>query len=118
MLNLPCCSNNTSDDDDSSSSSSSSIVAAVTDQRVQISDEELNQTSLSTWEKITDDVPLGSALGPLLFLIYINNLPKTVNNKTIPTLFANDTSILVKVPNIKDFQTNIFTAFNCVNKWF
>jgi hypothetical protein len=57
-------------------------------------------------------------LGPLLFLIYINDLPKTVSDKTIPILFADDTSILVKSPNIKDFQTNMVTAFNCVNKWF
>jgi hypothetical protein len=36
----------------------------------------------------------------------------------MPILFANDTSILVKSPTIKDFQTNMVTAFNCVNKWF
>jgi hypothetical protein len=62
-------------------------------QRVHISDEELNQTGLSTRKKITDGVRQGSVLGPLLFLIYTNNLPKTVNNKTIPILFADDTSM-------------------------
>ena len=65
-------------------------------QRVQILDEELNQTSFSAWEKITDGVPQGSVLGPLLFFIYISGLPKTINDKTIPILFAIDTSILVK----------------------
>ena len=86
--------------------------------RVQISDVGLNQTSSSAWEKITDGVLQGSALGLLLFLIYVNDLPKTINDKTVPILFANDTSIIVKSPNSKDFQTNIFTAFNCVKKWF
>jgi len=81
--------------------------------RVQISDEELNQTSFSAWEKITDDLPQGSVLGPLVFLIYVNDVPKTV-----PLLFANDTSIIVKSPNSKDFPTNMVTVFNCVNKWF
>ena len=28
-----------------------------------------------------------------------------------------DTDIIVKSPNSKDFQTNMVTAFNCVNEW-
>jgi hypothetical protein len=57
-------------------------------------------------------------LGPLLFLIYINDLPKIVNDKDIPILFADDTSIVVKCYNLKDFQNNTINAFNCVFKWF
>jgi len=86
--------------------------------RVQISAVGLNQSSSSAWEKTSDGLPQGSVLGPLLFLIYVNDLPKTVNDKTVPILFADDTSIIVKSPNSKDFQTNMVTAFNCVNKWF
>ena len=84
-------------------------------QRVQLSDED---TNLSTWEKITDGVPQGSILGPLLFLIYINDLPKILNDYTIPILFADDTSIIVKGSNSRDFQVNMDNTFNHVNKWF
>jgi len=33
-------------------------------------------------------------------------------------LFTDDTSTIVKFPNPKDFQTNMFEAFDRVNKWF
>jgi len=45
-------------------------------------------------------------------------LPQTVNEKTMPVLFADDTSIIVKSSNLKDFQNNMAMAFNYVNQWF
>jgi hypothetical protein len=45
-------------------------------------------------------------------------LPKTINDNNIPILFADDTSIIVKSPTLKDFQTKMVEAFDSVYKWF
>jgi hypothetical protein len=57
-------------------------------------------------------------LGPLLFLIFKNDLLKLVKDKSVPILFADDTSILLFHSNPIDFNSNINTVFKIFNDWF
>jgi hypothetical protein len=57
-------------------------------------------------------------LGPLLFLLYINGLPNAIIHKATPTLFANDTSVLIAGQNVYKFQNDLNTAFGQITKWF
>jgi len=86
-------------------------------QRVTLTSNVNGQKYNSTWKRITQGVPQGSILGPLLFLIYINNLPKTVNDIAKPVLFADDTTILITSSNKSDSDLKATTAFNLVNEW-
>jgi hypothetical protein len=45
----------------------------------------------SNWEEVTSGIPQGSVLGPLLFVVYINDLPDHVDSEAY--LFAEDTKI-------------------------
>jgi hypothetical protein len=54
----------------------------------------------------------------LLYLLYINDLPNFVKDKSKPILFADDTSIIVTNSNPTDFISDIMTVFEYLNHWF
>jgi len=55
----------------------------------------------SKQEKITCGVPQGSILGPLLFLLYVNDIVH-VSQKLFPIIFADDTNIFLEGKEVSD----------------
>ena len=62
-------------------------------------------------------VPQGSILGPLLFLLYINDLPQAIADCDI-RLYADDTCISFKHINIKTIEDTLNKDFNSLCDWF
>ena len=62
----------------------------------------------SSWRLVLPGVPQGSVLGPLLFLVYINDLSNEL--KSNAKLFADDTS-LFSVPAIAVSSCRVRTCF-------
>ena len=69
----------------------------------------------STLRDVSFGVPQGSTLGPLLFLLYINDLPNSIDS--VPRLFADDTCLLVNSSSLEHLESKLNIEINKVNDW-
>ena len=64
---------------------------------------------------ITCGVPQGSILGPLLFLIYVNDMSGVVKNKLL--LYADDSCIMVAGRNRSFIEQELTQDLELINQW-
>jgi hypothetical protein len=84
-------------------------------QKVQIISQSGIQESICKWETIKSGVPQGSILGPLLFIVYMNDFPHIVNQLASPVMYADDTSVIVAA---KDLEGKVNATLNHITDWF
>jgi len=69
----------------------------------------------SAQKKVKICVPQGSVIGPLLFLIYINDLQNFMSS--VPRLFVDDTVILLNANSVQNLQTKIYDELSRISNW-
>ena len=69
----------------------------------------------SEWKEINYGVPQGSVLGPLLFLIYIHDLPDGITS--ICKIFANDISLFSKVLDVNESPKKLNLDLEKISEW-
>ena len=74
----------------------------------------LNGTT-SDWRNVTAGVPQGSVLGPLLFLVYINDLTDNISSHM--RLFADDSSLFTRVEGVDQTHEKLIKDLQTVTNW-
>ena len=76
----------------------------------------LANVTLSEYRNITCGVPQGSILGPALFILFVNDMPDSVQNSKI-SQYADDTVLYASGENEADIAVNLNFDLGRLTKW-
>ena len=71
---------------------------------------------MSSTRIIRCGVPQGSNLGPLLFLLYVNDLPNCLNQSSAE-MYADDTNLTAFSNDLHSLQTILNSELNNIHQW-
>ena len=78
------------------------------------------ESKLLSWGKLNPvvecGVPQGSILGPLLYILYVNDMKLAVRHSTI-SLYADDTALYMTGNNCQELQDILQSDLNQISKW-
>ena len=74
------------------------------------------KNKLSDFGEICCGVPQGSILGPLLFLIYVNDVPQAISSTLL--LYAEDSCILYQHKDVVQIEKRLNKGFENLCDWF
>jgi hypothetical protein len=73
------------------------------------------RNGISSWRNVTSGVPQGSILGPILFLLFVNDIPSSISS-SVAKMFADDTKVYSQIESIADCD-NLQCDLNALSAW-
>ena len=74
------------------------------------------ENQLSVYGKVPCGLPQGSILGPLLFLVYVNDMPQAVKSNLF--LYANDSCLMYQHRDVEEIEKQLNKDFENICDWF
>ena len=83
----------------------------------QYQESKITESANTLQKDIKCGVPQGSILGPLLFLLYVNDLPNS-SSELVPIMFADDTNFFFEHSKINTLFKTVSDELIKINEWF